>query len=283
MRCLNWTRMVIGITSLIRTWVCVVWLTTDSSLGWDTKLFYSLLCSFNLNSQNPILFTRPPPHYNPPHPQIQVLNQLRYYHNEVFSKTASRSHSHCSVWNQSLCFGHCGSCKSSVFMSENVWCLYRSGVVLTITRLVRSYHTAKVEPYWHVRQSLLELDACDQSRSHFAGPHAEISVLLETAAQPVSHVSPTNDNICQGIQSGILPHPKTCTKFIQCSYGHAYEFNCPDDLYFNPQTNVCDFPENVDCEEPGLLNDPSQSSLQESTEERAARARHGPLELKRAV
>ncbi|XP_019869271.2 uncharacterized protein LOC109597929 [Aethina tumida] len=43
-----------------------------------------------------------------------------------------------------------------------------------------------------------------------------------------------------------IPLP-TCTKFCECSNGIPYEFDCPANLHFNPELNVCDYPERAGC------------------------------------
>ncbi|UYV70525.1 hypothetical protein LAZ67_7003416 [Cordylochernes scorpioides] len=46
---------------------------------------------------------------------------------------------------------------------------------------------------------------------------------------------------------GLFPHPTRCDKFVHCSHGIPYFKDCPDQLNFNTENNVCDWPENVDC------------------------------------
>lgn len=98
---------------------------------------------------------------------------------------------------------------------------------------------------------------------------------------PTAHVSSKFDDLCQGIENGLLPHPESCTKFIQCAHEIAYEYECQTDLLFNPQNQTCDLPGNVDCEQGFLtaqLGD--QVSLTDTTPEPAANAQRGSLELK---
>ncbi|CAH1111373.1 unnamed protein product [Psylliodes chrysocephalus] len=38
-----------------------------------------------------------------------------------------------------------------------------------------------------------------------------------------------------------------CTKYCKCSNGTPYLFNCPANLHFNPEKNVCDWPEDAGC------------------------------------
>lgn len=44
------------------------------------------------------------------------------------------------------------------------------------------------------------------------------------------------------------PHPTDCNLYIICMNGVGVVKQCPDELYFDPNTELCDLPENVDCE-----------------------------------
>jgi hypothetical protein len=44
-----------------------------------------------------------------------------------------------------------------------------------------------------------------------------------------------------------LPHPTNCGAFYVCDWGNPVLINCPDGLFFNNISNVCDYPQNVDC------------------------------------
>ncbi|KAK3769727.1 hypothetical protein RRG08_062068 [Elysia crispata] len=48
-----------------------------------------------------------------------------------------------------------------------------------------------------------------------------------------------------GWADGIYPHPTVCTMFIECSGRVTSELDCPANLVFNPNLNVCDDPNNV--------------------------------------
>ncbi len=41
------------------------------------------------------------------------------------------------------------------------------------------------------------------------------------------------------------PHPTDPGKFCQCSNGVPYEMPCPEGMHFNPESNVCDWPQNA--------------------------------------
>ncbi|KAL6449111.1 hypothetical protein ACFW04_000663 [Cataglyphis niger] len=45
--------------------------------------------------------------------------------------------------------------------------------------------------------------------------------------------------------TGLLPHPETCKKFLQCANGATYIMDCGPGTAFNPVTTVCDWPYNV--------------------------------------
>uniref|UniRef100_A0A7G3ASV1 Putative peritrophin n=1 Tax=Lutzomyia longipalpis TaxID=7200 RepID=A0A7G3ASV1_LUTLO len=45
----------------------------------------------------------------------------------------------------------------------------------------------------------------------------------------------------------MFPHESDCGKFYICSHGRPHEFSCPWGLYFNPEKNLCDWKENVEC------------------------------------
>ncbi len=47
---------------------------------------------------------------------------------------------------------------------------------------------------------------------------------------------------------GIYPDPNNCNQFFQCANGQQFPpQNCPAGLAFNPEVNVCDWPQNVHC------------------------------------
>jgi hypothetical protein len=40
----------------------------------------------------------------------------------------------------------------------------------------------------------------------------------------------------------------SCTTFIQCSWSEPYVRDCNPGLLFNPNSKICDFPANVECD-----------------------------------
>ncbi|XP_017796224.1 PREDICTED: uncharacterized protein LOC108577555 [Habropoda laboriosa] len=50
---------------------------------------------------------------------------------------------------------------------------------------------------------------------------------------------------CPPDYTGMLPHPETCTKFLQCDRGGTFIMDCGPGTAFNPLISVCDWPYNV--------------------------------------
>ncbi|XP_014212813.1 peritrophin-1-like [Copidosoma floridanum] len=45
----------------------------------------------------------------------------------------------------------------------------------------------------------------------------------------------------------LLPNPSDCNSFYQCVWGVPYLMECPSNLHFNPEINMCDWPEDANC------------------------------------
>ncbi|XP_026296178.1 uncharacterized protein LOC724971 isoform X4 [Apis mellifera] len=59
---------------------------------------------------------------------------------------------------------------------------------------------------------------------------------------------------CPDDYTGLLPHPETCKKFLQCANGGTFIMDCGPGTAFNPSISVCDWPYNV----PGCKEDKQQ-------------------------
>nr|XP_029712856.1 chondroitin proteoglycan 1-like [Aedes albopictus] len=62
------------------------------------------------------------------------------------------------------------------------------------------------------------------------------------------------------------PHPDYCHFYISCMNNIGIVQTCLNDLYFNAITRHCDYPENVDCENPSTPTEPDLSTT-DSTDE----------------
>ncbi|XP_076766671.1 uncharacterized protein LOC143433270 [Xylocopa sonorina] len=56
---------------------------------------------------------------------------------------------------------------------------------------------------------------------------------------------PAKKITCPAFYTGLLPHPETCTKFLQCANGGTFIMDCGPGTAFNPLISVCDWPYNV--------------------------------------
>jgi hypothetical protein len=62
-------------------------------------------------------------------------------------------------------------------------------------------------------------------------------------------------NLCKYSAVGdLLVHPYACDVFFQCSNVGAMVFVCPLGTVFNPDMNVCDWPQNTNCENRDFKN-----------------------------
>ena len=59
-----------------------------------------------------------------------------------------------------------------------------------------------------------------------------------------------DSDFCRGSEAGVHADPDNCYGFIMCDVaGNTHQMDCPAGLKFNPVHLVCDWPQNVDCEE----------------------------------
>ena len=55
---------------------------------------------------------------------------------------------------------------------------------------------------------------------------------------------------CPASGQSLIPYPNVCNKFIECNNGRKVVHVCFEGLYWNPETEYCDSPTNVNCYEP---------------------------------
>lgn len=49
-------------------------------------------------------------------------------------------------------------------------------------------------------------------------------------------------------KSILLPNPYDCATYWECDNGVAILMYCPEDMYYHPELETCDWPWNVKCE-----------------------------------
>ncbi|KAH8397072.1 hypothetical protein KR215_008323, partial [Drosophila sulfurigaster] len=62
-----------------------------------------------------------------------------------------------------------------------------------------------------------------------------------------SYCSDKRPNCANELDGARVPIDGVCTSYLQCSHGCSYEQPCPSGLYFDPDTEMCDYFWNVDC------------------------------------
>ncbi|SPP84678.1 blast:Peritrophin-1 [Drosophila guanche] len=61
----------------------------------------------------------------------------------------------------------------------------------------------------------------------------------------------STSTVCQGEAEGTLfPVDGVCNKFYKCNFNCAVEQLCPNNLLFDATTEICDYPQNVECQWP---------------------------------
>lgn len=78
----------------------------------------------------------------------------------------------------------------------------------------------------------------------------DVECNIEASTVTTVPTPPTVDplDICYGQPDFILiPSNTLCERYYSCYQGIAYPNKCPSGLWFNPNTNMCDDPENVEC------------------------------------
>ena len=77
---------------------------------------------------------------------------------------------------------------------------------------------------------------------------------LFIAAQCKPYLRESQDNfdvVCPESTDGLavfVPHPYDCGLYYECVGTNPVLMSCPGGLYFDPSLNVCNWPDQVDCE-----------------------------------
>lgn len=68
----------------------------------------------------------------------------------------------------------------------------------------------------------------------------EVFITTSTTTELVTTSTewPLPDDYCDGIDSGKLPHPNDCTRYVLCFYGHHSIMPCPEDKVFHGESCV---------------------------------------------
>lgn len=70
-----------------------------------------------------------------------------------------------------------------------------------------------------------------------------------------------NDQKCIGQEEGFaFDNPASCGAYFQCRLGVAVPMECQEGLYFDPESVLCNFPQNVECNSGPTTPEPTEPS-----------------------
>lgn len=91
------------------------------------------------------------------------------------------------------------------------------------------------------------------------GPGFIQIILCILGTTPHDQTTQSNDNTTDWAPDPMCPYPSDefvyfpyegdCGKYWACYAGNKYEYTCPDGLWWNQAISVCDYPENVVCDD----------------------------------
>jgi len=85
-----------------------------------------------------------------------------------------------------------------------------------------------------------------------------LPILAVASSLPVQ-----NSDFCETNSDGIYAVKTDCSKFVMCSSGHKFDYDCPHGLLFNPDILACDWAENTNC---GNQINPTEKPAEITTE-----------------
>lgn len=108
-------------------------------------------------------------------------------------------------------------------------------------------HSCPAELHFNLNTSRCDYPSnvnCELNGSTVTTPKPPESTTPESTT-PSSTTAITRPPACDCDQ--LYASPDDCQIFYRCSNGVLYEQSCPNGLYFNPNTSVCDYPSRVNC------------------------------------
>ena len=91
-------------------------------------------------------------------------------------------------------------------------------------------------------------------------------ILSTSTGHPLLQNADVNveDNICHSSDE-LLPHETDCSLYYQCVGLTPVLRECPSGLYFDPILNICNWPQNVDCENETTTDVATETTTTEAT------------------
>jgi len=89
---------------------------------------------------------------------------------------------------------------------------------------------------------------CKEAQTTTTTTRAPPRTTTTTRQRPNASTTKTSGGgsfVCPG--DGLFADPTDCSKYYDCTGGHAFLMSCPSQLYYNPVINECDWKQNVKC------------------------------------
>ena len=68
------------------------------------------------------------------------------------------------------------------------------------------------------------------------------------STENVTVATPSPIDICSSAKFGLTADRNSCEHYFQCAHGQPFRRKCPSTLYFNSKTLVCEYQDNVQCQ-----------------------------------
>ena len=78
------------------------------------------------------------------------------------------------------------------------------------------------------------------------GSTFNMSITLTRLLDTLQFAAHSNDCVGRPVASNIID-PTSCNHFLMCSNTRTLRAKCPDNLFYDPEKDACEFPDKVDC------------------------------------
>ncbi|KAK9747265.1 Chitin binding Peritrophin-A domain [Popillia japonica] len=159
----------------------------------------------------------------------------------------------CLATTQTVLYSHKTVC--------NKFCICSFGMVMEVPCIGDFQFNSALDGTSETEEDLTELPeanddgcsyaACSAANSTTFYPHkSDYNTDVTTVAPAIPPTTGCSHAVCSKTDDPVFfGHATDCGKYCVCNYGFAVEMPCPSGLYFNTELDICDYPQNVSCNE----------------------------------